>query len=137
MRLRKGRALQSGFFSLASCEPQRTEVMLSDSNPEPFFGICCNLHEDVSVIILIRFTSPSKFIHESSKFPPIKSQQLGTVPLLSQELDPGKKEGKRGKKREFSQQDVWVARTEDRSVSGIQTPNGSSEPLEFIAHGTS
>lgn len=100
MRLGKGRALQSGFFSLASCEPQRTEVMLSDSNPAPFFGICCNLQEDVSVIILIRFTSLSKFIHESSKFPPIKSQQLGTVPLLSQELDPEKKKKAKGGERE-------------------------------------
>lgn len=96
MRLGKGRALQSGFFSLASCEPQRKEDVLRDSNPAPFFGICCNLHKDVSIIILIRFTSPSKFVQESSKFPPIKSQQLGTAPLLSQELDPGKKEGKRG-----------------------------------------
>lgn len=98
MRLGKGRALQSGFFSLASCEPQRKEDVLRDSNPAPFFGICCNLHKDVSIIILIRFTSPSKFVQESSKFPPIKSQQLGTAPLLSQELDPGKKEGKGGGK---------------------------------------
>lgn len=55
--------LAAAEYSLASCEPQRTEVMLSDSNPAAFLGICCNLHEDTDIITLIRFTSPGKCVH--------------------------------------------------------------------------
>lgn len=44
---------------------------------------------------------------ESSKFPPIKSEHLGTVLVLSQELDPGRKA--KGGREECSQRDLWVA----------------------------
>lgn len=50
-------------YSLGSCELQRTEVMLSDSNLASVLGICCNLLEGANTIILIGFSSPGKFVH--------------------------------------------------------------------------
>lgn len=51
-------------LSLAGCVPQRREVMLSDRTQQLLrvSNICCNLHEDVDVIIFIRMTSPGKFV---------------------------------------------------------------------------